>query len=100
MYLLIYLYYIFTLVILLYLLHICVLLLFILWRLNKIQSINQSIKITYVSLGIFFIKLFFNALQVSTKQTYNQILDQRRAMQPNRMESAHVEKWTQSTIKC
>ena len=41
MYLLIYLYYIFTLVILLYLLHICVLLLFILWRLNKIQSINQ-----------------------------------------------------------
>ena len=40
MYLLIYLYYIFTLVILLYLLHICVLLLFILWRLNKIQSIN------------------------------------------------------------
>ena len=43
MYLLIYLYYIFTLVILLYLLHICVLLLFILWRLNKIQSINQSI---------------------------------------------------------
>ena len=41
MYLLIYFYYIFTLVILLYLLHICVLLLFILWRLNKIQSINQ-----------------------------------------------------------
>ena len=41
MYLLIYLYYIFTLVILLYLLHICVLLLFILWRLNKIQSINK-----------------------------------------------------------
>ena len=41
MYLLIDLYYIFTLVILQYLLHICVLLLFILWRLNKIQSINQ-----------------------------------------------------------
>ena len=39
-YLLIDLCYIFTLVISQYLLHICVLLLFILWRLNKIQSIN------------------------------------------------------------
>ena len=45
MYLLVDLYYIFTLVILQYLLHICVLLLFILWRLNEIQSINQSITI-------------------------------------------------------
>ena len=41
MYLLIDLYYIFTLVILQCLLHICVSLLFILWRFNKIQSINQ-----------------------------------------------------------
>ena len=50
MYLLIYLYYIFTLVILLYLLHICVLLLFILWRLNKIQSINQYLDSIFVRL--------------------------------------------------
>ena len=52
MYLLIYLYYIFTLVILLYLLHICVLLLFILWRLNKIQSMNQHVHNVYYHCAI------------------------------------------------